>query len=192
MKIISVQKITDGPHLNLFEIAYQDTAQHDRIWRIACRQDAPKSVSGRFDLPDAVVIVPYHVEKKKIVLIKEFRVPLGDYQYGFPAGLMDPGETIEQTTIRELYEETGLAVLRIIRVSPPMYSSSGLTDESVALVYAECRGEPFRRENTGSEEIYPLTVSPAEAAALCGDRELKFDVKTWLILCEYARTGTCF
>jgi ADP-ribose diphosphatase len=28
------------------------------------------------------------------VVIKEFRVPVGGYMYGFPAGLLDPGEDI--------------------------------------------------------------------------------------------------
>jgi ADP-ribose pyrophosphatase len=189
MKIQSIQKITQGPHLNLFEISYQDADDQQRFWRIASRQDEPKCATGRFDIPDAVVIVPYHVDQHKLVIIKEFRIPLGHYQYGFPAGLLEQGETIEQATMRELYEETGVTVTRIIRISPPIYSSSGLTDESISIVYVECQGEPSRQANTSSEEIYTLLVSPNEAAEICGQTDLMFDVKTWLVLSEYARTG---
>jgi ADP-ribose pyrophosphatase len=189
MKIQSIQKITLGPHLNLFEISYQDADDQQRFWRIASRQDEPKCATGRFDIPDAVVIVPYHVDQHKLVIIKEFRIPLGHYQYGFPAGLLEQGETIEQATMRELYEETGVTVTRIIRISPPIYSSSGLTDESISIVYVECQGEPSRQANTSSEEIYTLLVSPNEAAEICGQTDLMFDVKTWLVLSEYARTG---
>jgi ADP-ribose pyrophosphatase len=192
MKIQSIQKITQCTHLNLFEIIYLDTDDQQRSWRIASRYDEPKCASGYFDIPDAVVIVPYHVDKNKLVIIKEFRVPLGHYQYGFPAGLLDQGETIEQATMRELYEETGLSVTRIIRISPPIYSSSGMTDESISIVYVECQGEPSRQANTSSEEIHTLLVSPNEAAQLCGQTDLMFDVKTWLVLTEYARTGNVF
>jgi ADP-ribose pyrophosphatase len=192
MKIQSVRKITLGPHVNLFEISYQDTKGQHRSWRIASRRDEPKCANGRFDLPDAVVIVPYHIDTKKLVIIREFRVPLGHYQYGFPAGLVDPGETIEETTARELYEETGLSINRIMRISPPIYSSSGLTDESISLVYVECQGKPSRHANASSEEIHTLLVSPRNAAELCGQKDLKFDAKTWLVLSEYARTGNIF
>jgi ADP-ribose pyrophosphatase len=192
MKIQSIHKITRCPNLNLFEINYLDADDRQRSWRIASRQDEPKCATGRFDAPDAVVIVPYHVGRNKIVIIKEFRIPLGHYQYGFPAGLVDHGETVEQATVRELYEETGLAIQRIISISPPIYSSSGLTDESISLVNVECTGEPSRQANTSSEEIHTLLVSPKEAAELCGHTDLKFDVKTWLVLSEYARTGRIF
>jgi ADP-ribose pyrophosphatase len=192
MKIQSIRKITHGPHLNLFEISYQDADDQKRSWRVASRHDEPKCATGRFDEPDAVVIVPYHVDKHKLVIIKEFRIPLGHYQYGFPAGLLDLGETIEQATVRELYEETGLAVTRIIRISPPIYSSSGLTDESISIVYVKCQGEPSRQANTSSEEIHTLLVSPNEAAQLCGQTDLMFDVKTWLVLSEYAKSGNIF
>ncbi len=192
MKIQSVRKITFGPHVNLFEISYQDADGQQRCWRIASRQDKPRCATGRFDLPDAVVIVPYHVDKNKLVIIREFRVPLGLYQYGFPAGLVDQGETIEQTAARELYEETGLSIKRINRISPPIYSSSGLTDESISLVYVECQGMPSRQSNGSSEEINTLLVSPREAAEICGQTDLKFDAKTWLVLSEYARTGKIF
>jgi len=192
LKIKSVVKITDYPHLNLFDISYGDNRGREKIWRVASRKDALKCVTGCFDPPDAVVIVPFHAEKRKLVIIREFRVPLGDFQYGFPAGLVDPGESVETSARRELAEETGLTVTRIRRVSPPIYSSSGLTDESIAMVYADCAGESSRMGNTNSEDIETLLVSPEEARILCGDVQIKCDVKTWLVLSFYAETGKIF
>ena len=189
MKIEFVKKITDYLHLNMFEITYSDTRDRKKIWRFASRNDSPKCVSGHFETPDAVVIVPFHLEKKKLVIIKEFRVPLGDYQYGFPAGLVDDGETVETSVQRELKEETGLTVTRINKVSPPIYSSSGMTDESISMVYVECTGETSREGNTSSEDIDTIFVSPDEAKTLCGNDQIKFDVKTWLVLSMYGKTG---
>lgn len=189
MKIKSVRKITDKSHLNLFDITYADTSGREKCWRVASRRDGLKCVSGKFEIPDAVVIVPYHLEKQKLVIIREFRVPLGDFQYGFPAGLVDPGESVETSARRELAEETGLSVTRIRRVSPPIYSSSGMTDESIVMVYADCSGEPSRAGNESSEDIETLFVSPEDAGAICNNLQIKCDVKTWLVLSFYAETG---
>ncbi|MBW1820826.1 MAG: NUDIX hydrolase [Deltaproteobacteria bacterium] len=189
MKIQNVEKITDCRHLNLYEISYINQNGIEKLWQIASRTDKPKCVTGQFDMPDAVVIVPFHKKKDKLVIIKEFRVPLGDYQYGFPAGLVDEGETIQQTCIRELKEETGLNVTCIKKISPPVYSSSGMTDESVSMVYVECDGTPSNKGNEGSEDITTIFVSPPEASELCKDSKIKLDVKTWLVLSSFAECG---
>ncbi len=189
MKIKSIEKITDFLHLNMFNISYTDREGHEKTWRLASRNPSPKCVSGRFDIPDAVIIVAFHIGRNQLVIIREFRVSLGGYQYGFPAGLVDPGETVEAAACRELKEETGLDLVRPIRVSPPIYSSSGMTDESVAMAYVECTGAPSRDGNEGSEDIEALFVSPLEAQAICEDAGLKVDAKTWLVLCVYAATG---
>jgi len=190
LKITSIDKITDCRHLNMFNITYLDANLHEKKWQIASRHSHPKCATGKFDIPDAVVIVPFHTEKKQLVIIREFRVPLGDYQYGFPAGLVDDGETIFQSVERELKEETGLKVIRFIKNSPPIYSSSGMTDESISMVYVECHGVPSSSENTSSEEIETIFVSPSEASALCQNKQIMCDVKTWLVLNTYAVSGT--
>lgn len=192
MKIASFRKVTDAAHLNIYEIAYTDIRGQDRTWRIASRNDPPRAVSGNFDRPDAVVIVPYHTDTGRLVIIREFRVPLADYQYGFPAGLVDGDESVTAAAERELYEETGLALTRVHRISPPIYSSSGMTDESVCMVYADCAGTPSNSANTTSEDIQALLVSPEDAARLCADETVKFDVKTWLLLSVFAETGWIF
>ncbi|RJP45615.1 MAG: NUDIX hydrolase [Desulfobacteraceae bacterium] len=192
MKIASFRKITDAAHLNIYEIAYADTRGRDRTWRIASRNDPPRAVSGAFARPDAVVIVPYHTDTERLVIIREFRVPLADYQYGFPAGLVDGDESVTEAARRELYEETGLTLTRVHRVSPPIYSSSGMTDESVCMVYADCTGTPSNKANTASEDISALLVTPEDAARLCADQTAKFDVKTWLVLSVFAETGRVF
>jgi len=190
MKIQNVEKITDCRHLNLFEISYINQNGTEKLWQIASRADKPKCITGRFDMPDAVVIVPFHKKKDKLVIIKEFRVPLGDYQYGFPAGLVDKGETVQQTCIRELKEETGLNVTRIKKISPPVYSSSGMTDESVSMVYVECDGTPSNKGNEGSEDITTIFISPSKASELCKDSKIMLDVKTWLVLISFAERGS--
>jgi len=190
LKIKDIRKVTNYRHLNMFEIDYLDRFQQKKIWQIASRQPEPRCVTGSFENPDAVVIVPYHTVYKKLVVIEEFRVPLGGYQFGFPAGLVDEGETIQEAAVRELSEETGLDVSGFLKTSPPVYSTSGMTDESVVMVYVECTGEPSRSKNEGSEDIRTLMVSPAEAEMLCNRDAAKIDVKTWLVLNAFAEKGS--
>ena len=189
MKIIRADKLTDLRWLNMFDVAYLDAAGHHRSWQMASRTPAPKCITGKFNMPDAVVIVPFHTTEKKVVVTREYRVPLADYEYGFPAGLIDPGETIEQTARRELQEETGLTVTRFLKISPPVYSSAGMTDESVAMAYVECDGRPSTDGNTGSEVIEVQLLTRTQASQMCENPALKFDVKAWLVLTGYAEKG---
>lgn len=189
MKIKNVKKITDLKHLNLFSISYEDRENCDKKWIFASRSTRLNPIGHEYLRPDAVVIVPYHKQTQKIVLIKEFRVVLGGYQYGFPAGLIDKGESVEKTGIRELFEETGLAVIQVIKKSPAVFSSSGMTDESICLLYVECEGDASNRFNEASEEIEVVMVSQEQALELLKDDTIKFDVKTWIILNSFATGG---
>ena len=189
MEIKSADKLTNLKWLNMFDVAYVDQDGRPRSWQLASRSGAPKCMTGKFNVPDAVVIVPFHTAENKVVITKEYRVPLADYEYGFPAGLIDPGETVEQTARRELQEETGLAVTRFRKISAPLYSSAGMTDESVAMVYVECSGQPSTADNTSSELIEVQLVSRTEASRMCENPALKFDVKTWLVLVRFAEKG---
>ena len=110
MKICRAEKITDFKHLNLVSVAYRDRFDSEKNWIYASRNNPVR--------PDAVVVVPFHVIEDKLVLIREFRVPLRGFQYGFPAGLVDAGEDVETAGTRELFEETGLSVTRMLRQSP--------------------------------------------------------------------------
>jgi len=189
MKIRKAVPLAKYKWLSLFDIRFVDKTGRERSWQIASRGGEPKCISGRFEPADAVVVVPHHIESGKLVVIREFRVPLGDYEYGFPAGLIDPGETPAQAAERELTEETGLSVVRFVKISPPVYSTAGISDESVVMAFVECTGTPTTRFTTASESIEVLLVDPAEAQALCGTPGLKFDAKAWLVISHFAAGG---
>ena len=189
IKISGAQKLTDQKWLNLFDVAYVDATGHNRSWQIASRSALPKCISGNYAVPDAVIIVPFHTVENKLVITREYRVPLADYEYGFPAGLIDAAESIRAAARRELREETGLHLTRFLKISPAIYSSAGMTDESIAMVYAECEGQPSSAENKGSELIEVQLVNRTQAKLLCTNPHLKFDAKAWLVLSQFAEKG---
>ena len=189
MKINAVKKLTDLKWVNMFEAAYVDKKGRNKSWQIVSRAKEPKCITGKFAVPDAVVIAAFHVSEKKIVVTREYRVPLADYEYGFPAGLVDEGESVSQAACRELKEETGLEVIRINAISPAIYSSAGMSDESVAMVYLDCDGQPSDEYNEGSEVIEVQLISQSQADGLHKDPALKFDAKAWLVISAFAKYG---
>ncbi|MFC1523130.1 NUDIX domain-containing protein [Elusimicrobiota bacterium] len=58
------------------------------------------------DHPGAVAIVPF-LSKKKVILLKQYRYPVGKTILEFPAGKLDRGESPLACARRELLEETG-------------------------------------------------------------------------------------
>jgi ADP-ribose pyrophosphatase len=189
MEICRVEKITDRNHLNLFSIRYRDRGENIKNWIFASRSSLANPLDQESCVPDAVVVVPFHVQENKIVVIREFRVALGGYLYGFPAGLVDPGEEVVTAGKREFFEETGLKVTRVLKQSPAIYSSSGLTDENISLLFVECDGKPSDEFNKMSEEIEVLMLSREAAGQLISKPDLKFDVKSWMVLSMFADYG---
>lgn len=138
-----------GRWLQLFSVQYSQP-NGTGYWSFVSRKESPSP--GQPLVADAVVIVPIH-SSGKLVTIKEYRIPLGAYEHGFPAGLIEHNETVEQVAERELKEETGLTITDFLYVSPAVVSSAGLSDESVIYVICICTGEPNTDANEGAEDI---------------------------------------
>ena len=190
MEITGYRKLTDKKWLNLFDVEYRDKNNQTRKWEVVSRKAHPKCITGVFDPPDAVVIVPFHKEEKKLAIIREYRVALAGYEYALPAGLIDAGESIETTSRRELKEETGLELVEIKKVSPTLYGTAGMTDENFVMVYCDCEGTISSSGNEGTETIETLLVSREDANDLLNDTQTKFDVKLWLVLTRFIFIAT--
>ena len=189
MKINHVKKITNCQYLNLFSINYKDRIDCEKEWIFASRSKDLNHLEKDYTIPDAVVIVPVHIQENKLVVIKEFRVALGGYQYGFPAGIIDKGETVEQAGKRELFEETGLTLTKVLKKSPAIFSSSGMTDESISLLFVECEGKTTNSFNEASEDIDIMMLSREQASDILTNPLIKFDVKSWIVLNTFVCQG---
>lgn len=128
---------------------------------------------------NAVTIVPIFKDMS-ILISKEFRYAINDYCYEFPAGLIDAGETIQDAAIRELKEETGLDVSEVLLTLPAGYSSAGMTDERVAVVFCLVNGEIV--ESTGKEEIHSTRISIDDAAKIVLDSSAQVSCRFQLII----------
>lgn len=125
----------------------------------------------------------------KLIVIREYRVPIEGYQIGFPAGLIDEGETPEDAVRRELEEETGLKVEKIMHISPPVLSSAGLTDESVHMAYVRVSGEPNTDKLEASEDIETFLLDQDEITALMLHGEEPIGKSSYCVMRNFSKFG---
>lgn len=165
---IKTKRLTNFKWLNLFNSTRILSNGFLLNWIFASRKKKQTKKEKR--KPDAVIIIPvlnisdvsYYAEDYRLLMIKEYRLPIQDYEYGFPAGLIEENDTPEETAKRELREETGYKIKKITHISPPTYSSAGMTDESVVYVFCEVKNQPEKQKVEKSEEIEILLLSEKE------------------------------
>lgn len=193
-KVTKVKSLVETRYLSLYEAEYENKVGNKRTWTIASRKDnntlQKQFFENKEDTADGVIIAAYHKDKKKLVIIRQFRIPLNDYVYELTAGLIDPGEDARSTIGRELLEETGLKLVDIIegKGTDKVYVSAGMTDESLAFVFCTCEGEISAEYLEDDECIEALLISQEEARSLIKSKE-KFDIKCFLLLQSFALLG---
>ena len=103
----------------------------------------------------AAVIVAVH--EGQLILVEQFRIPIGRRCLELPAGLVGDdteGERLEDAAIRELEEETGYRA-GAIEVLGDYYASPGMTSEAFTMVRAT---DLTRVGEGGGEENEDITV----------------------------------
>jgi len=92
--------------------------------------------------PPSAVMLPRD-EDGRILLVRQYRVPLQQKLWEAPAGRSDPGEEPLETARRELKEETGYTASRWTRLTE-FHPAPGFASERMAAFLAEdlTEGEP--------------------------------------------------
>ncbi|MBC8059881.1 MAG: NUDIX hydrolase [Clostridiaceae bacterium] len=193
-RIKKLTPLKETKFLSLYDAEYKNKNGKEQHWIISSRKCYStlneQFFQGKEGIVDAVIIVALHKESNKLVLIKQFRVPLNDYVYELPAGLLDDNEKIENAVVRELREETGLSLVEINyeKTKDKVFLSVGMTDESVALVYCTCEGVTSNQYLEEDEDIEVILVSQTQAKELL-KTNVKMDIKLFMILTSFAESG---
>ena len=120
MELIKFEKVHDGHYLKNYEITYRNKAGKDKKYEIVSR----KNLESPADLGTKVSGVSIVATcKDKLLLLHEFRMGINRTIYNLCAGMLEDNETIEECIARELYEETGLKLKKIIKLLPPSFSA---------------------------------------------------------------------
>ena len=162
MNFKGIQKREAGKFITRYDITYETVDKQEKVYEIISRKnnlDTFEALHG--DQPDAVVIIVTDESGEKLLINREFRLAVGDWVYNFPAGLIDPGESPEESAKRELWEETGLELYEIDDFIGPSYSAVGFSNEINVCVVGKARGE-FHESTSTVEEITPCWFTKEE------------------------------
>lgn len=138
-----------------------------------------------FDRGDSVAVLVYNLNTQKLLLIEQFRYPTYHKGPGWIietiAGIVDEGESPEETARREAHEETGLTV-ETVEFIASFYPSPGGSSERISLYYVEISGENAKYDAVGglaseNENIRTFEISLDEAMKQVRTGEI-CDVKT--------------
>jgi ADP-ribose pyrophosphatase len=182
MRIIGERVLHEQTWTLLKEKRYLDTRGREGRWTYIERRERR----------EAAVIVAATERSGSLVLIEQFRIPFEAEVLEFPAGLIDPGETPQQTACRELAEETGYTG-KVVHVGPGVSSTAGLSTEIVHMVYMRVAEEPtLVPQHEGSERIRVFTLRPGDVGGFLSECEREnriLDAKLYTYLRDRLQGG---
>lgn len=127
------------------------------------------------------------VDAGAVILVEQYRVPLGKRCLELPAGLVgdeDASESVESSAARELEEETGYRPAKIETLGY-FHSSPGMVSEGFTLVRATGLTRVSDGGGEGDEDITVHRVPLADIAAFVAERRaagVAMDVKLLALL----------
>ena len=108
MKFREIRKIHEGKFITRYDVDYVTEEGHSKTYEMISRNRRMETLEDlQNKKPDSVVMILTDESGERILVSREYRMAMAQWIYNFPAGLIDPGETPEESARRELWEETG-------------------------------------------------------------------------------------
>jgi ADP-ribose pyrophosphatase len=126
MEIISKKTVWKGNFMSAVEITYRDARGVLRTWEALERVGI-----------EGIVVMVAVTPSGNVILEKQFRPPMGRDVIELPAGLVEPGESMEVAANRELIEETGWSAGKITFLAEGPISTGASTETLRAYVCTE-------------------------------------------------------
>ncbi len=151
MEILSKKIVWKGNFMSAVEITYRDARGAVRTWEALERV----GIGG-------IVVMVGVTPAGTVILEKQFRPPLGRDVIELPAGLVEPGESMETAARRELIEETGWSAKKLEFLAEGPISTGASTEALRAYL---CTGLEHVGKNGGDDnEIIEVIEVPLENA----------------------------
>lgn len=158
-------------HLVEVKVASQELVKGNflRTFRDTVKLPDGKLATREFVVhPGAVMIIPLLADSAggvRLVLERQFRYPLGRVMIEFPAGKLDPGESIQMCAQRELQEETGYSAGQWARAGL-LHPVVAYATEFIDIWFARQLTLGNRRLDEG-EFLEVITATPDELFQWC-------------------------
>ena len=162
MKYLGLEKGPRGKYINRYDLKYETAAGTQKTYEIISRnRDITTLEALQNKKADSVIMILTDKDGERILVNREYRMAMAQWIYNFPAGLIDPGETPEESARRELWEETGLKLTHIDDILDNSYSAVGFANERNLCVFGTAAGT-FRESTSDLEEIVPGWYTKAQ------------------------------
>ncbi|MBN3316294.1 NUDT5 pyrophosphatase, partial [Atractosteus spatula] len=179
--VLKEEVITEGKWVKFEKTTYVDPSGNVRIWETVKRTTKQKNSSA--DGVGIFAILKRTLHYDCVVMVKQFRPPMGCYCLEFPAGLIDENESAEAAALRELQEETGYKG-EVVGISPVTCIDPGLSNCTTHIVSVNINGDdpenirPAQQLAEGGM-FFALHISMAVAQQLA----LLPQFQTWVAVC---------
>jgi ADP-ribose pyrophosphatase len=119
---------------------------------------------------DVAIVVPF-LDERTLVMIKQFRYPLGKIMLEFPAGHIEKGESPLATARRELKEETGFDAKKVRHVYS--YHPSVSKSRQVVHVFSAAGLSEGSTRHDSTEDIEVEKVSVSRLGRLIREQKVE-------------------
>ena len=162
MKYLKIVKYGDNRYLKNYKILYENKVKQVKEYEMVSRNEI-KCEEEIADKVNGISIVAF--KDDKILLLNEFRMAVNRRVFNLCAGMIENGENAEECASRELYEETGLKIVRIVDELEPCFAAVAISDIRTKVIFAEVEGNisPSLSDN---EDIVPGFYSREQVATM--------------------------
>lgn len=180
-----MEKVKDGKYLKNYELTYLNKVGREKKYEIVSRNDisGPEALGQKVS---GVSIVAYYEDK--MLLLKEFRMGVNRDIYNLCAGMLEAGESLEECIQRELYEETGLSLKKILTILPPSFAAVAFSDVKTQIAFVETEGR-FEDHTSENEQINAKFYTKEEVKELLETEE--FSSRAQMAAYFFARNLSC-
>ena len=158
-RITRIEKQTDNPFLNMYHLEFRDRTDAPRDYYF-CTRNSDENIKVRTHALTSEGICVYAVTKEqepRLVMIREYRLPVDEEVYTLPAGLIDPGETPGEAAAREVKEECGFTFREYTGGASfyrrPFFLVPGFSDEPGSAVFGTVEDLDAKALNEPTEWI---------------------------------------
>lgn len=159
--IVKEEVIAAGTWVKLEKTTYVDPVGNTRLWETVKR--TTRQTNTQADGVGIIALLKRTLHKDCVVMVKQFRPPLGSYTLEFPAGLIDEGETAEAAALRELKEETGYKG-EVAGVTPVTCLDPGLSNCTTQIIIVNINGDDpeniHPKQQLGEGEFVEVLLLP--------------------------------
>ena len=179
-------QLTNNKFLNMYELDVQHRNGAEAKYYVASRAKTTEDLAATSGEVKPAAVFMMSTYNQKLVLIRQYRYPIGGYIYELPAGLIDEGEDPITAAKREMKEETGLDFIPCNTTwnARPWLSSPGMTDEACTMIYGKGYGEPTNSNQESSEDIQVVLVDAQQALRILNEETV--DVRAaFAMICHF-------